>query len=144
MVGDPVVNALVLFLRALVVVVAQVLWSGHEETGEEVEILFFRFFSSAFIRADPQYSRLQKGAFGLVKGPAYSLSLFFMSAISFLYFWLEIRFRDSMRSVDKSYRCRCIEPPTLFCKLMSLSEPLRMACSLPTALSVKLGASAAV
>jgi hypothetical protein len=69
-VGNPVVIALVILLWALVVVVAQVLWSGHEETGEEVEILFFRFFSSAFICADPQYSRLQKGAFGLVKGPA--------------------------------------------------------------------------
>ena len=150
MAGDPVGIALVLLLWALVVVVAQVFWSGHEETVVvEVGILLFRIPSSINICADPQYLRLQEGALGRVLGPAYSSSLFHILATSFLYCLgipppAEIRFRSSLRSVDKSYSCMWNEPPILFCKLMSLSEPLRMACSLPTALSVKLGASAAV
>ena len=104
MVGNPVVIALVLLLWVFVVVVAQVFWSGHEETAVvEVEILFFRFFSSINICADPQYLRLQEGALGRVLGPPYSSSLFNITATSFLYFLTEIRFRSSLRSVDKSY-----------------------------------------
>ena len=137
MAGDPVVIALVLLLWESLVVVAPVLCSGHGKSiKEEVETVFFfpRFFSSASICADPQYLRLQKGASGRVLGPTYSDILFHISSTSLLYCLSEIRFRSSLRSVDKSYSCMWNEPPILCCKLMSLSEPLRMACSLPSAL----------